>query len=276
MEKNISTKKTLKLVLVVVILIILFTIIVSTYSKYITQTENQATLKISNWHILLNDIEISENKDFSNSLNVIYDENENIAKDVIVPTSTGNFDVKLESTGTELPFEYEFSIKEAKPYSLVVNNSWGGGGYDPRCYNITIPITNTSDKDITSWEISFEVPSEIVAAQCSFWNVGSYAISGNTVTIKSNMNNGNIPIGEKVSPTMIIALKDDIDMQITNLTLNGNNLDKSSALVPDFKIISYSINNGELLDVDPNATSIIGTIIPPKDIDGNFTRRRSY
>ena len=48
--------------------------------------------------------------DFSSLIELVYEENPNIAENVIVPTSTGYFIVNIESTGTELPFEYEFSL----------------------------------------------------------------------------------------------------------------------------------------------------------------------
>ena len=104
--------KSVKIILLILVLIVLFLVIRSTYSKYISTKDSGTNFHISKWNILLNDKNISENKDFSQDIQITYDENtENVAQDVIVPTSRGYFEVTLESTGTELPFEYTFKVK---------------------------------------------------------------------------------------------------------------------------------------------------------------------
>ena len=85
---------------------------------------------------------------------------DNIAQGVIVPTSKGYFEIKLESTGTELPFEYTLKVKQ----------------------------------------------------------------------------------------------EEDLDNSI-----------------PDFKITSYILNDNEIIELDPDQTEIVGTVEPPKDVDGKFT-----
>ena len=102
--------KLLKLTLSTFIFIFLFLIIITTYAKYITSQDTTAKARIAQWNIKLNDQNISDNMDFSELIELVYDENPNIAEDVIVPTSSGYFIVNIESTGTELPFEYEFSL----------------------------------------------------------------------------------------------------------------------------------------------------------------------
>lgn len=107
-----KNKQKFKIILLILILIILYLVIRNTYSKYITSESSSSTLNISKWHILLNDKDISENTDFSSDIEIDYIPNENIANGVIVPTSKGSFSIDLESTGTELPFEYEISINQ--------------------------------------------------------------------------------------------------------------------------------------------------------------------
>lgn len=105
--------KSVKIILLILVLIVLFLVIRSTYSKYISTKDSGTNFHISKWNILLNDKNISENKDFSQDIQITYDENtENVAQDVIVPTSKGYFEIKLESTGTELPFEYTLKVKQ--------------------------------------------------------------------------------------------------------------------------------------------------------------------
>ena len=49
--------------MIILILIFTFLIIKSTYSKYLTATDDNASLHIANWNIKLNDKDIKENKD---------------------------------------------------------------------------------------------------------------------------------------------------------------------------------------------------------------------
>lgn len=105
-----NNKKTLKNILCILILIILFLIIQSTYSKYIEKEDKKTEFKISGWNILVNGINITEEKNFSEELDLKFEENENIKNDVLVPTSTGYFTLEIDSTGTDIPFEYDISL----------------------------------------------------------------------------------------------------------------------------------------------------------------------
>lgn len=120
MEKELTThkfKNGVKIILVLIIITILFLIIRSTYSKYVTHDVKDADFNISNWHILVNDLDINNEeqiKEFSETLKLNYVKNENVSENVIVPGSMGYFDITLESTGTEIPFKYEVSIDNSQ------------------------------------------------------------------------------------------------------------------------------------------------------------------
>ncbi len=124
-----NSKKTLKIILFVLILIILFLIIQSTYSKYIEKEDTKTEFKISGWNILVNGINITETNNFSEELVLNFEENENIKNNVLVPTSTGYFTLEIDSTGTDIPFEYDISlgksanIEDFKIISYKIDNS---------------------------------------------------------------------------------------------------------------------------------------------------------
>ena len=114
-------ESSLKFVLLIVILILTFLVIRSTYSKYFTQTSSQTDIqKISTWNIKLYDKAIKENTDFSENIEVVYDSYEHIAEGVVVPTSTGHFNVKLESTGTDIPYKYEITLNKITDVATLV------------------------------------------------------------------------------------------------------------------------------------------------------------
>ena len=149
--------KFIKIMMLIVIISLLFIIIRTTYSKYVSSQDDSAKMDISKWHILINDQNITDNSDFTETLQVEFDSNSNIAQNVVVPTSTGHFDIELESTGTEKEFEYVIKF-----------------------------------------------------------------------------------------------------------------VDENSDL-PDFKIVSYTINNGTQIDIEEDQTEITGNVEPPVDGSGNFT-----
>lgn len=107
MKKN--QKNIFKILLLILIFTITFFIIKDTYSKYLTKQDSSTRSSISKWHILLNDTDITQNKDFSELIELEFDGSEHTASNVIVPTSKGHMNLTLESTGTELPYQYEIS-----------------------------------------------------------------------------------------------------------------------------------------------------------------------
>lgn len=124
-----KNNKSIKYMLLIIIISLVFIIIRTTYSKYVSSQDNSAKFNISKWHILVNDQNIIDNSDFTETLEVEIDSNENIAQNVIAPTSTGHFDISLESTGTEKEFEYtikfvdeDSELPDFKISSYTLNN----------------------------------------------------------------------------------------------------------------------------------------------------------
>lgn len=197
--------KSIKIILLILVLIVLFLIIRSTYSKYISTKDSGTTFHISKWNIVLNNKNISENEDFTQDIQIIYDENtENIAQDVIVPTSKGHFEVTLESTGTELPFEYEFKVADigvdtkSNYVTSLKQEPWTNDGITyiyPIILNIDYsflerPIwyyyTNTeapydSGQHYDELEIEIVLPENFSCESTYLGNCLKYSIDGNVI-----------------------------------------------------------------------------------------------
>jgi len=122
-------QKIYKIVLVVLIIIFLCWIISSTYSKYITSRKILTKAYISKWNIKVNDQNITENDDFTSVVSLDLDSSPHIAENVIVPTSKGTIDIDLDSTNTDLPFEYNLKIAEEidtkSTYHSELTGLWG-------------------------------------------------------------------------------------------------------------------------------------------------------
>lgn len=123
-------KKTLKYILLILILIMLFLIIRSTYSKYITQKDSNTDMHVSNWNIDIKADDLNGVHEFDGYIQMKRDQDQYIDQNVIAPTSSGTFEVTINSTGTESDFDYTLEFAEdvdtRSSYDTEVENSWGG------------------------------------------------------------------------------------------------------------------------------------------------------
>ena len=247
--------KTFKILLLVLILIMAFLIIRNTYSKYITESMSSSKLNISRWNIKLNNESIKNKADFSEDIQIEYKENPNAAQGVVVPTSKGTFSLELESTGTDLPYEYKISFLNTERRSFKINSvTPGDNSTTPYFYNITFNITNDIS-EFNPWNLVFDIPETLVADSCSINGFDSYTITNNTINLTSN---------EVFALTL--ATMNEMDFDMTNVFLNNTNLDIPTDRIQDFRVTSYSINSGEEIKIPLTQTSITGTVIPPSDL----------
>lgn len=84
--------------------IISFTVIQTTYAKYVTNLDANANIAISYWNILVNNQDIIQNSDLSGFMEATLPRSEFSKADVIVPGSTGYFDLNIDSSKVDIPF----------------------------------------------------------------------------------------------------------------------------------------------------------------------------
>lgn len=256
-----KNKKTLKIILLILILIMTYLIIQNTYSKYVTQSDSYSSFTFSKWNIKLNNKSIMDNADFSQELNIKYESSDHIADGVVVPTSKGVFDLSLESTGTELPYQYEIIVGDPKPYTYTINSSPAEDDSAPYLYNISLSVTN-ENAELTPWSLSFELPENLLADNCTLENITDYTIENNKIIIESTD-----IFAEKETKTfnMELAFENNINLEIQNVTLNDINFDYLTDKISDFRITSYSLNNNTF-SLPISQTSIKGIVTPPANI----------
>ena len=112
-------KKLIRFILIIIIVILLFTIIRSTYSKYVTAFEKSTGAVLNAWNIKVNDEKITTDAIFTNTLKVNFDANPHIAENTLAPTRTGTVPLTLDSTGTQVPYEYKIEIVDG---NVVTDN----------------------------------------------------------------------------------------------------------------------------------------------------------
>lgn len=104
MSNSITTKKVL-LLLACIWFIITFSIIQTTYAKYVTNLNANTNISISYWNILVNEQDIIENSDISGSMTCVFPGSTYSKSDVIVPGATGYFDLNIDSSKVSVPFK---------------------------------------------------------------------------------------------------------------------------------------------------------------------------
>lgn len=89
-----------------------------TYAKYVSHANGTTDISIARWRILLNDFDIRNELTTSNLITPVFSGNENIASGVIAPTSTGYFDIVIDSSETDVAFTYNVTVNNSED-SLV-------------------------------------------------------------------------------------------------------------------------------------------------------------
>lgn len=162
MNTNTITKKKAFLMLACVWFIITFSVIQTTYAKYVTNLNANANISISYWNILVNNQNITENSDISAVMSVVLPGSEYAKSDVLVPGSTGYFDLNIDSSQVTVPFTATIStaINEAsslKTDFVVTGYSIDGGEIieltdtNSFTYSIGSDVSNTLITIYTTW-----------------------------------------------------------------------------------------------------------------------------
>jgi hypothetical protein len=155
MNNNITTKKKAFLLLACIWFIITFTVIQTTYAKYVTNLDANTNISISYWNILVNDQDIIENSDISGSMVSVLTGNDYTKENVIVPGAIGYFDLNIDSSNVTVPFKLTVTsaINEASTLSedfIVSAYSLDGG----ITINSLISDDTISDDDIINNDVT--------------------------------------------------------------------------------------------------------------------------
>ena len=229
-QSHVKNSKIIKITLLILIFIILFLIIQSTYSKYFETNDKPAKFNISGWNILINGINISESKTFSEKLKLEFQENDNVSDNVVVPSSIGSFEITIDSTGTTVPFKYEVSIEDLDISSSSIED------FKIISYEIDDKVTElTPDKQVATGTIL--PPSNIsdTSKHTIKFNVQWYDVDSNTENYNNLENEkdklDNFKDADKASKSatsedlknVLIPVKVTVT-QIINNTKNSNSI----------------------------------------------------
>lgn len=80
------------------------------YAKYVASANEEATMSIARWKILVNNEDIREGSSAKTIINPVFSGNENIKQDIIAPTSEGYFDLVIDARNADVSFKYKIEI----------------------------------------------------------------------------------------------------------------------------------------------------------------------
>lgn len=138
-----NIKNKIKFFIALISLVYCISLIQDTYAKYVSSASGNATMSIARWNILVNDTDIKNNSNFTNTITPVFEGNENIANNVIAPTSTGYFDIVLDGANADVSFNYTINLEidETSAVSDLVIEKYTIGS-DPTEYTYDGTISN--------------------------------------------------------------------------------------------------------------------------------------
>ena len=104
-----SITKKINILLACIALLFSLLVIQETFAKYLTGADGEADMNIARWKILVNNKDIRNNSDISQTLTPTFLENEHIAQNIIAPTSEGYFDIIIDHTAADVSFNYKIT-----------------------------------------------------------------------------------------------------------------------------------------------------------------------
>lgn len=119
-----NKKITIPLCIICFLLCLFF--IEDTYAKYITSTNESASMNIARWRILVNNKDIRENSTTNAVITPIFNGNNNINSGIIAPNSEGYFDLIIDATEADVSFKYkiEISVNQNSPVKDLITTKY--------------------------------------------------------------------------------------------------------------------------------------------------------
>lgn len=119
-----NKKITIPLCIICFLLCLFF--IEDTYAKYITSTNESASMNIARWRILVNNKDIRENSTTNAVITPIFNGNDNINSGIIAPNSEGYFDLIIDATEADVSFKYkiEISVNQNSPVKDLMTTKY--------------------------------------------------------------------------------------------------------------------------------------------------------
>ena len=143
-----SIKRKILFFVALMSLFVLITMMQNTYAKYVSSADATAEFTIARWNILINDQDILQNSDFSDTILPEFEGTNYIKQGVIAPTAEGYFEITLDGTDTDVSYTYTITanispdsdVTDLELYKYEIDNV-------EYTYNPSTGITNSTAYD---------------------------------------------------------------------------------------------------------------------------------
>lgn len=122
----------------------------STYSRYVADTTGNIDALLAKWQILVNNNDVTTNSSSAITFVPTIIENDNIAANVIAPSSKGYFDIAVDPTNVDVSFKYSITLgiaNENAPDLMITGYSILPASY---IEGDTVDVTNLVGNNITN------------------------------------------------------------------------------------------------------------------------------
>lgn len=94
-------------------LFVLISLVQNTYAKYTSSATADTEMSIAKWNILVNNSDIINNSDFSNTIQPVFPGSTHISSDIIAPLSEGYFDILIDYTNVDVSFDQTIKLSHS-------------------------------------------------------------------------------------------------------------------------------------------------------------------
>lgn len=99
-----------KIILLVISISLTLSFMSNTYSRYVIDTTGNVKVQFAKWQILVTDTDITNGTTSSIEITPVVDDDINVAKGTIAPTSKGHFDIDINPENVGVSFDYEITL----------------------------------------------------------------------------------------------------------------------------------------------------------------------
>ena len=161
-------------------------LIQDTYAKYSSNINATTNISIAKWNILVNNNDIKNNSDFSNSVAAVFVNNENINDGVIAPNAEGYFDVAVNASNVDVSYNMNMDVRvsnDSAVKDLIIT------GYSVN--NGPIVNLNTSSYTVSSSVLNSETVRIYTYRFYVRWDDSENSTMSNVDDTNTTINSGN-------------------------------------------------------------------------------------
>lgn len=161
---EVMNNRKFRFIIAFALLCLLLEMVQTSYAKYVSSASATGRFTIAEWTFKVNNIDVVSGSNFSNTLVPTYDTNANISTGVIAPTSTGYFDLVIDSSRVDVSYNQTITVSKGDDNTITdlkitgykINNSetivfTGNTNTITTTHNLSDPNTTNTYRIYIEW-----------------------------------------------------------------------------------------------------------------------------